>query len=120
PPQYGQRSRSRVSISMLDDAENLEYRFARRIERRAAELLGAEPSPCFILADPRHRVVRAHLCAMAAERGELARHPVADVDDERRRLGAVAKRVGLDAPETRIGRRAAFGVGGFHDLAHRP
>ena len=67
---------------LRSSAELFEHRIACRIERRAAELLDAEPAPRFVLVDPGDRVVRAHLRAMAAQRGELARHPVADVDDE--------------------------------------
>src|SRR5579872_5970395 len=116
PPQYGQRRSSNVSLRMLGFAEKFEQRFAGRLERRAPELLDAEPSARFLFVDPRHRVVRAHLRAMAAERGELARGPVADVDDERRRVGAVAEGVGRDAPEARVRRRAAFRVRRFDDL----
>src|SRR4249920_2769524 len=80
PPQYGQRRTSRVSISMGDFAEMLEHRIAGRVERGAGELLEAEPAARFVLVDPGDRVVRPHLGAMAAKRGQLAHRPVADVD----------------------------------------
>src|SRR5262249_40672271 len=81
-PQYGQRRTSSVSIRMLSVAEMLEYGLAGELDRRAPELLDAEELPGLVLVDPRHRVARAHLRPVAAERRQLARHPVAHVDHE--------------------------------------
>src|SRR5882762_8217034 len=97
--QHWQRRRSSVSLRMLDLGEMFEHRLAGRLERRAPELLDAEPAPRFIVVDPRHGVVRPHLRPVTAQRGELARHPVAHVDDEGWRFGAVAEGIGGDAPE---------------------
>src|SRR5215208_3867072 len=96
PPQYGQRRTSSVSISMSDFAEMLEHRVASRFEWRAAELFGAEPAPCLVFVDPGDRIGRTHLRAVAAQRGKFAYRPIAHVDDEARRLRAVAERVGGD------------------------
>src|SRR5262245_54305318 len=88
PPQYGQRRNSSVSIRMLRLADLFEERDAGRVDRCSPELLDAEPPSRLLVVDPGHRVVGADLRAMAAERGQLARHPVADVDHKRRRRRA--------------------------------
>jgi hypothetical protein len=85
----------------------------------ATKILDSEPAPRVVLVDPGHRmIVSSHLGLMAAQRGELARHPAAHVDGQCRRLRAVAERVGRDPPQTGIGRRPSLGVRGLHDFAH--
>src|SRR5262245_46459526 len=93
----------------LQPAPRMHARLANEFEQRLAgvgacptELLRPEQARRVSFVDPGKRVPRTHLRPVTQQRRELARHPVADVHEERWRPASDAKGIGLDSPEASV------------------
>ena len=83
------------------------------------EVLDAEPAPRVLGVDARERMPFDHLALVADDRRELPRHPLGDVDDDRRLLGVETEGVRFETPEATRRRSPAERLRRVDDLRNQ-